>query len=98
MASFADTTGQPLAVPALLEPVRFYSPTNFVLETYDTNTITKLFLGDYSRITVGIQGAFEFVLDQVRADYLETDFLIHFRADVQASHEDNFCQITGILI
>lgn len=98
MASMADLNGQPIMKPELLKPVTFYNPTNFVPETYDTNTTTKLFLGDYSKIIVGLQGSFEFVLDQVRADYLETEFLIHLRADIKATHEDNFCQIKGILI
>ncbi len=98
LASFADTTGQPLRKPALLEPVTFYNPTTLVLETYDTNTTTKFFLGDFSRLVIGFQGLFSFTLDQTRASHLETEFIVHMRLDVQATHENHFAQITGILI
>ncbi len=98
LASFADTTGQPLNKPALVEPVRFFNPTTLVLETYDTNTTTKMFLGDFSRLIVGFQGLFSITLDQSRASHLETEFMVHMRMDVQATHENNFAQITGILI
>ena len=98
LASFADTTGQPLNKPELLKPVRFFNPTTLVLETYDTNTTTKMFLGDFSKLIVGFQGLFNITLDQTRAHHLETEFLVHLRMDAQATHENAFSQITGILI
>lgn len=100
LASFTATVGdgQPLRLPEALKPIKFMSPTNLVPETYNTNTETAAFLGDFSKIVVGFQGAFEFVLDQTRAHHLETEFLIHMRCDVKATHEDNFCMIQDILI
>jgi HK97 family phage major capsid protein len=97
MASFEATDGQPLRMPPLLEPIRFMSPTSLVPENY-SGTDTAAFVADFSRLIIGIQGSFEFVLDQTRAHHLETEFLIHLRADVQATHEDAFCQITGITV
>ncbi len=98
MASFADSTGQPLRKPALLEPVRFFDPTTLVPETYDTSTTTKLFLGDFSKLVVGFQGPFQVVIDQNRAHHLETEFLTHLRIDVRALYEEVFVEVTGILI
>ena len=98
LASFVDTTGQPLGKPVLLQPVRFFNPSTLVLESYDTGTTTKMFLGDFSKLIVGFQGMFTISLDQVRAAHLETEFMVHMRLDTQATHEDNFAQITGILV
>lgn len=98
MASFeAAGDGQSLMIPDLLKPVRFMSPTSWIPENYDTDK-TKAFLGDFSKIIVGVQGAFNFVLDQTRASHLESEFIAWMRCDVQATHENAFCTISGITV
>ncbi len=96
LADFTDTTGQPLRTPPLLEPVRFFNPTTHVLETYDTNSNTKMFLGDWSKLVVAIQGPISIVTEHLRADRLMVDFIVFMRMDVQALHENHFVQIDNI--
>lgn len=98
LASFAAVDGQPLRLPKLLEPVRFFNPSTLILETYDSSTTTKFFLGNFNNLVVGFQGLFNITLDQPRANFLETEFLVHMRLDVQALYENNFCEISGILL
>lgn len=98
LASLEATDGQPLLMPPALNSIRFFGPTTFIPATYNSNTWTKIFMGDFSKIIVGMGGTFEIILNQTRADYLETEFLVHFRMDVQATHDNNFVELTEILL
>lgn len=90
--------GQALVLPKMLEGVRFMSATNLISEGYDTNTSTRVFMGDFSKLILGVQPGISMVLDQTRASHLSTQFILHMRADIQASHENAFLYIDNVTL
>lgn len=97
---FTDTTGQPLRRPESLATVPFLSTTGLpITETQGTATnASRLFVGDFSRLWIGIRTDLRIeVLRETYAGNLQYGFLAHLRADVQASHENAFAQVKGII-
>lgn len=85
-----DTTGQPLRRPSSLENLRLMQTTSM--------TATKIAIGDYSNLLIGIrqEGNTVEVLRERYADTLEYGFLVHMRMDVAAEHEQAFSVIDGL--
>lgn len=89
--------GQPLQRPPML-PTRIMNPTTHVLETFATNTETVMVMGDFSKVVVGMGPQMTLQLVEVRSAYLETEFLLHARVDIQSTHDNNFVVIDDILL
>lgn len=96
MQGLADSTTQPKMKPEGLRDIPGYV-SSAVLETYDTNTTTRMYFGDWSNLMVATAGGPRVqILRERYADNLSTAFLIHLRLDHQFIRRDNFCVLTGI--
>lgn len=97
----ADTTGQPLRKPSLVEPLNFL-PTSQIpvnLTTGTSTDTTELYLGDFTgmhfllRENVSIQ-----LLRESYAGTGEIGFLCHARVDVVVPYPKAFAVITGLKV
>lgn len=98
-AQLADTTNQPLRVPALLEGVRMLDtsqiPVNLTVGT--SNDCTEIYLGDFKnalffmRENISIQ-----LLTELYAGTGQVGFLCHVRADFFVLYPAAFAVITGV--
>ncbi len=98
-AGLADTTGQPMRVPAMLEPVRMLAtsqvPVNLTVGT--SNDCTEIYLGDFSqcfyamRESVSVQ-----LLRELYAGTGEVGFMCHVRADFVVRYPAAFAVVTGM--
>jgi HK97 family phage major capsid protein len=98
IAGFADTTGQPLNAPKMIEALRSFE-TTAVKSDYTqgaTSDTTRIYAGDFSKMVVGLGGSFSITLDQRYADELTTGFIVHSRIDMKPLFENAFCIIEGI--
>jgi HK97 family phage major capsid protein len=95
-----DSTGQPLNRPAAIENLPFFSTSGLPIdETEGTSSnASSIFIGDFSRLWIGVRTALRVeVLRETFAGNLQYAFLAYMRCDVQASHENAFCKLTGII-
>lgn len=98
-AGLADTTGQPLHRPPLLESMRFIQssqiPTNLTVGT--SSDCSEIYVGDftqfrfYQREGVSIQLATE-----LYAETGQIGFFCHTRVDVAALYPASFALVTGV--
>ena len=61
-----------------------------------TNDTTRIYVGDFSKLIVGVGQEVSVKLVERYADYLQTAFLVHVRIDPQPLFENSFCIIKGI--
>jgi len=95
-----DSTGQPLRRPDSLASVPFRSTTGVPINQTQgsANNASTLFAGDFSRLWFGIRTSLRVeLLKETYAGNLQYGFLAYLRADVQASHENAFCKVVGII-
>lgn len=96
MNDLADLSNQPLMMPGGLKDLPGFV-SSAVLETYDTNTTTRMYFGDWSNLLVATAGGPRIqILRERYADDLETGFVVYLRLDHQFIRRDNFCILTGI--
>lgn len=94
-----DPTGQHfLMPPGIVDLPQFVS--SAVREDYGTtpNFTTRIYLGDFSNLMIGMSGPRVQILKERYADELTTGFLVHLRIDVQAIRPTAFCRIEGIAV
>lgn len=102
MASFAnlaDTTGQPLRRPPLLESMRFLQtsqiPTNLTVGT--STDCSEIYVGDFSQFIYFMrEGVSVQLLQELYAATGEIGFACHARVDVAALYPSAFAVITGV--
>lgn len=73
--------------------------TSAVKEDYTQGTTantTRIYVGDFSKLVVGVGNEISVKLVERYADYLQTAFLVHVRLDIKPLFEDSFCIIKGI--
>ena len=73
--------------------------TSAVKEDYTqgaTSDTTRIYVGDFSKLVIGVGEEISVKLVERYADYLQTAFLIHMRVDIKPLFEDSFCIIKGI--
>ena len=91
-----DTTNQPLRRPPIIENLPFLT-TSSISDAVGTPCTTYSVLGDFKRLMIGMRTSLRIeVLKERYAEYFQYGFLVFLRADVQAEHDEAFCQITNI--
>lgn len=73
--------------------------TSSVKEDYTqgaTANTTRIYVGDFSKLVIGVGNEISVKLVERYADYLQTAFLVHVRLDIKPLFEDSFCIIKGI--
>jgi HK97 family phage major capsid protein len=73
--------------------------TSAVKEDYDQGTTantTRIYVGDFSKLVIGVGDEISVKLVERYADYLQTAFMVHMRVDIKPLFEDSFCIIKGI--
>lgn len=98
-ANMADTTGQPLERPSLLDPMKFLGtsqvPVNLTVGS--STDCTEMYVGDFTNFLIGMREDVSFArADQVFAATGEVGFFCHMRVDVGATYPSAFAKITGI--
>lgn len=101
VASFADTTGQPLNPPRAIADVAYRS-TNQVPDNLDEGTSTgvasDLFTADWSQLLIGVRPQLGVRVERHRvADNMAVKILAYLRADIQLAHAEAFHVTTGLL-
>lgn len=98
-ANLADTTGQPLRRPDLLDSMRFIQtsqiPTNLTVGT-STDT-SEIYVGDFSQFVFFLrEGVSVQMLNELYAATGEIGFVCHARVDVAALYPQAFALVTGV--
>ena len=73
--------------------------TSAVKEDYTqgaTSNTTRIYVGDFSKLVIGVGDEISVKLVERYADYLQTAFMVHMRVDIKPLFEDSFCIIRGI--
>ena len=99
IAGFADTTGQPLNRPRVLDDLAYLESNQVPIdETQGTSDVaSNIIVGDFTQLMVGIRSAMRIeLLTQPFAENLQVGFLAHLRADVAIAQPTAFCRIIGI--
>lgn len=98
----ADTTGQPLQHPAILDrpdPFRVLTTTQLPTDGGAGSDETTIYGGDWSLFAVGMRSAVRIeVLRERFSDNLQVGFLAWLRADIAAIREEAFVRITGVQV
>lgn len=95
----ADTTNQPMRVPALLENIRMLSttgvPNNLVVG--GSNDCSELYLGDFTQLTYVMRENLSIgLLREAFATTGELAFIAHARVDVAVMRPKSFAVVTGV--
>ena len=98
-ANLADTLGQPLERPQLLDSMNFLQtsqiPTN--LTTGTSNDTSEIYVGDFSQVTFYMREGVSIQLaPELYAANGQVGFFCHTRVDVAALHSQAFAVIKGI--
>lgn len=99
LAGLTDTTGQPVNVPGMLQPMRMIStsqiPNNLTVGT--SSDCSEIYVGDFSQLyfamreNVSIQ-----LMQEAFASTGEIGFACHVRADVIVNYPAAFAVVTGV--
>lgn len=96
----ADTTGQPLAYPPVLDrptPMRWLTTTQLPTDLGTGTNETTIYAGDFTKLAIGIRSAVTVqVLRERYADTGQYGFVCHMRADVAAIQPKALLRITGV--
>ena len=99
IAGFADTTGQPLQAPAMLQGLPRYPTTQIPTDlTVGTSTDTSdVFVGDWRQLYIGVRTELQIqVLRERYADTGQVGFLTWWRGDVAVARPKAFTVVTGV--
>lgn len=99
IGSFADTTGQPMRVPPMLERVNFVStsqiPNNLVVGS--SSDTSELYVGDFAHFMFGMRETLSIqILNELFAENGQIAFVVHARLDVAVTNAKRFALVTGI--
>jgi HK97 family phage major capsid protein len=98
-AALADTVGQPLERPSLLDPMQFIAtsqvPTNLTVGA--STDCTELFCGAFENLLIGMRENVTVLrAAELHAATGEVGFYCHVRLDVGVTHAAAFAVVTGI--
>lgn len=98
-ASLADSTGQALQRPQLLDAMQFIAtsqiPVN--LTVGGSTDCSEMYVGDFAAFVIGLREDVSIVrADQLHVGTGEVGFYCFARVDVGALHPAAFCKVTGI--
>lgn len=99
LGGLQDSTGQPLRVPTMLEPMKLLStsqiPNNLSVGT--SSDCTEIQLGDYTKVLFAMREQLSIArLDQTFATTGQVGFVCHVRADVLVTYPKAFALVTGV--
>ena len=98
-AKLADTPGQPLQRPFLIEPMKFIAssqiPTDLVVG--GSSDCSEIYVGDFRELVIGLRED----VTVLRANELfaangQVGFICHARLDIGVLHAQSFCKVTGV--
>ena len=99
LGGLVDSTGQPLNVPNMLQPVKMIS-TTAISNTLTVGTSTdcsQIFIGDFTKIVFAMREQMSIqLLDQTFATTGEIGFMCHCRADVMLTYPAAFAVVSGV--
>ena len=98
-AGLADSTGQPLRRPSLLEPMQFIATSQIPVNlTVGASTdCSELYVGHFPELLIGLREDVTVMrADQLYAATGQVGFFCHARADVGLLHAAAFAKATGI--
>jgi HK97 family phage major capsid protein len=98
-AQLADSNGQPLQRPEMLQSMRFFGtsqiPNNLTLGT--STDCSSIYCGDFSRMFFAMRESVSIQrVDQLFATTGEIGFICHVRADVLVTYPGAFAVINGV--
>lgn len=98
-ANLADSTGQPLRRPELLDTMRFVQtsqiPTNLTVGS--SSDTSEIYVGDFSQFVFFLrEGVSVQMLNELYAATGEIGFVCHARVDVAALYPQAFALVTGV--
>lgn len=99
IASFEDTTGQPLQMPKQIENLRFYVNSQINTNEGTGTDESTIFIGDFSKFDLLVDQQYTVVSNDgpnMKKD--ATDMLFTFRFDLKTMEPDHMLMITGIQI
>lgn len=99
LGSLADSTGQPLQVPAMLQPVRQLQtsqiPNNLTVGS--SSDCSEIYIGDFANFAVGMREALSVqMLQETYAANGQIGFMCHARLDVAPLYPTAFAIVTGV--
>lgn len=99
LSGLADSTGQPLLRPEMLNPVRMLTtsqvPNNLTVGT--STDCSQIYLGDWSRMVYAMRERMTIQkLSEAFATNGQVGFLCHVRADVAVMYPKAFAVVTGV--
>lgn len=99
LGGLVDTTGQPVAMPGMLEPVRLIAssqvPNNLAVGS--STDCSEIYVGDFSKMYFAMREAVSVqLLNERFADTGEIGFACHVRADVVLTYPAAFAVVTGV--
>lgn len=99
LGGLVDTTGQPLRVPGMLEPVKLIS-TSQIPNTLTVGTSTdcsEIYIGDFANLYFAMRESVSVqLLTELYAGTGEVGFACHMRADVVLTYPAAFSVVTGV--
>lgn len=98
-ANLADTTGQPLSRPPLLNSMGFFQssqiPTNLTVGT--STDCSEIYVGDFSQFVFFMREGISIqMVTELYAETGQVGFICHTRVDVAALYAQAFAVITGV--
>lgn len=95
----ADSTGQPMRVPTMLEPLKQAAtsqiPNNLTVGT--STDCSEIYVGDFTHFMLGMREQLSIqVLEERYADYGQIAFMVHARLDFAVSNPKRFAIVTGV--
>ena len=99
-AKLKDGQGLPMRRPEVVTNLPFLTTTQIPInDTHGTaTTASRIFLGDYARLLIGIRTSLRIELLKERyAENFQYGMLAYLRADVAAERDQRFCVIKGVL-
>lgn len=99
LAGLADTTGQPLQKPEILQPLRMLStsqiPNNLTVGS--SSDCSEIYVGDFSKLYFAMRESVSVqMLQELYAATGEIGFACHMRADVVLTYPAAFAVVTGV--
>lgn len=99
LGGLADSTGQPLRVPSMLEPVKLLTtsqiPNNLTVGT--SSDCSEIYLGDFTKMALMLrEGLSVQPLSELFAGTGQLAFMCHCRADFSIFYPAAFALVTGV--
>lgn len=99
LGGLADSTGQPLRMPAMLEPVKQIASSQIPinLTVGSSSDCSEIYIGDFSHMYFAMRESVSVqLLQELYAGTGEIGFACHMRADVVVDYPAAFSVVTGV--